>query len=83
MPVVADADGTNARTLPGVYGEINPAWSPDGRLIAVVNDLGPVGYIDLIDPDGQRDPTRIETVVPADPGIADQSSPVRWQRLAP
>ena len=32
MPVVADADGTNARTLPGVYGEINPAWSPDGRL---------------------------------------------------
>ena len=83
MPVVADADGTNSRTLPGVYGEINPAWSPDGRLIAVVNDLGPVGYVDLIDPYGERDPIRNESVAPVDPGIADRSSPVRWQRLAP
>jgi Tol biopolymer transport system component len=82
-PAVADADGTNERRLPGVYSDINPAWSPDGRLIAVVNELGAVGYVELIDPDGERGPIRNESVAPADPERADRSAPVRWQRLSP
>jgi Tol biopolymer transport system component len=38
--------------LPGVCGDINPSWSPDGHRIAVINDLGSVGRVTLVDPDG-------------------------------
>ena len=80
--VVADADGANERTLPGVYSDVNPAWSPDGRRIAVVNDLGPVVRLTLLDPDGKAEAIVIEGVLPAQP-VAEPVSPTAWQRVAP
>ena len=81
--VVADADGSNARTLPGVYSHINPSWSPDGRRIAVVNDLGSVGRVTLVDPDGLAEAIVIEGAFPDASVIAMRSSPTSWQRVAP
>ena len=79
---VADADGTNVRTLPGVYSDVNPSWSPDGTRIAVVNDLGSVVRLTLLDPDGKAEPIVIEGVLPAQP-VAEPVSPTAWQRVAP
>ena len=80
---VADADGTNERALPGVFSDFNPSWSPDGTRIAVVNDLGSVARVLLVDPDGVAEPIQISTVLPADGVIADRAIPVMWQRVAP
>ena len=80
--VVADEDGTNERTLPGVFSHINPAWSPDASRIAVVNDLGSVGRITLVDPIGLAEPITIESDLPAATDIAVRSSPTSWQRIA-
>jgi Tol biopolymer transport system component len=81
--VVANEDGTNERTLPGAYSHINPAWSPDAGLIAVVNDLGSVGRVTLVDPDGVAEPITIEGDLPAATDVAIRSSPTSWQRIAP
>jgi Tol biopolymer transport system component len=79
---VANADGTNERTLPGVYSDVNPAWSPDGTRIAVVNDLGSVVRLTLLDPDGKAEAIVIEGVLPTQP-VAEPVSPTAWQRIAP
>ena len=80
---VADADGRNERPLPGVFGDINPSWSPDGRLIAVVNVVGSLAGVTLVDPDGVGAPVRVEIVLPPASIVADRATPVSWQRLAP
>ena len=80
---VADADGAIERRLPGSYSQINPTWSPDGTRIAVVNDLGSVVRLTLIDPDSRVAPIEIEGVMPAESVAARRSSPTSWQRVAP
>ena len=40
---VADADGAKERRLPGLYSDINPAWSPDGTGSPSSTSSGPVG----------------------------------------
>ena len=79
---VADADGANERLLPGIYGQINTSWSPDGTRIAVVNDLGSDVRLTLLDPDGKAEAIVIEGVRPAKP-VAEPVSPTAWQRVAP
>jgi Tol biopolymer transport system component len=79
---VANADGSDEKTLPGSYSHINPSWSPDGSRIAVVNDLGTVGRITLVDPDG-AEPIQIEGQLPGASVVARRSSPTSWQRIAP
>jgi Tol biopolymer transport system component len=79
---VANADGSDEKTLPGSYSHINPSWSPDGSRIAVVNDLGTVGRITLVDPDG-AEPIQIEGLLPGASVAARRSSPTSWQRIAP
>jgi Tol biopolymer transport system component len=79
---VADADSANERLLPGIYGHINPSWSPDGTRIAVVNDLGSVVRLTLLDPDGKAEAIVIDAVFAARP-IAEPVSPTAWQRVAP
>ena len=78
---VADADGANERLLPGIYSPINPSWSPDGTRIAVVNDLGSVVRLTLLDPDGKAEAIVIEGVIPTQP-VAEPISPTAWQRVA-
>jgi Tol biopolymer transport system component len=80
---VAEADGANERDLPGVFSDYNPSWSPDGTRIAVVNDLGSVARIVLVDPEGVAEPVRIDSVLPAEGVVADRAVPVMWQRVAP
>ena len=80
---VADSDGTNERALPGVFSDFNPSWSPDGTRIAVVNDLGSVARVVLVDRDGVAEPVQIESILPARGVIADRAVPVMWQRIAP
>jgi Tol biopolymer transport system component len=79
---VADADGANERLLPGTYSHINPSWSPDGTRIAVVNDLGSVARLTLLDPDGKAEAIVIEGVLPTQP-VAERVSPTAWQRVVP
>ena len=80
---VADADGSNDKSLAGSYSQINPSWSPDGSRISVVNDLGSVGRVTLVDPSGVAEPIEIEGDFPAAGVVATRSSPTSWQRLAP
>jgi Tol biopolymer transport system component len=79
--VVANADGTNERTPPGVYSHINPSWSPDGSRIAVVNES--IGRVTLVDPDGLADAIHIQSILPAESAVAILSSDTSWQRIAP
>jgi Tol biopolymer transport system component len=79
---VADADGNNERMLPGVYSHINPGWSPDGRLIAAVSNVGSVGRVMLVDPDGVADPVQIDSVLPPESAVFESASPPMWQRKA-
>jgi hypothetical protein len=69
--------------LPGAYSHVNPTWSPDGTRIAVLNDLGSVVRLTLIDPDGEAAPIVIEGVIPAESVAAVHGSPTAWQRIAP
>jgi len=62
--VVADRSDFSERVLttfdPGEAFEGTPAWSPDGKLIAVAarsNDSGRLGAIDFFTPDGQKTKT--------------------------
>jgi Tol biopolymer transport system component len=80
---IADADGANERAVPGVFSDYNPSWSPDGTRIAVVNDLGSVARVVVVDPDGVAEPVQIDTILPAEGVIADRAVPVMWQRVAP
>jgi Tol biopolymer transport system component len=79
---VADADGANERKLPGVYSHINPGWSPDGRLIAAVSNVGSVGRVMLVDPDGVAEPVQIDSVLPLESAVFESASPPMWQRKA-
>ena len=63
---VMNADGSGQRRLtnaaadpapPGCAGEFNPAWSPDGREIAIVSGLSPTIYVMNADGSGQRELT--------------------------
>ena len=81
--MLADPDGTNERALPGVFSDFNPSWSPDGSRVAVVNDLGSVARVVLVDPDGVAEAIQIDTTLPAEGVIADRAVPVMWQRIAP
>lgn len=80
--VVSDADGTNERAVPGVYSDINPSWSPDGHRIAVINDLGSVGRVRLVDPDGLVEAIEIESAFPDINYVAVRSTPISWQRIS-
>ncbi|MEO6081555.1 MAG: VWA domain-containing protein, partial [Umezawaea sp.] len=47
--VVADADGANARPVPGTDGARDPTWSPDGTMIAIsTRRYGEEGFQDVV-----------------------------------
>ena len=68
--------------MPGVYSDINPSWSPDGHRIAVINDLGSVGRVRLVDPDGLFEVIEIESAFPDINYVAVRSTPISWQRIS-
>jgi Tol biopolymer transport system component len=70
--VVANADGSNPRTLPGDYWVGYAGWSPDGKYLVGFNATAGVPNTFLID----------ATTGTARP-IARDSQGVSWQRLAP
>jgi dipeptidyl aminopeptidase/acylaminoacyl peptidase len=51
--VLADAQGANARALPGIYAEFSELdWSPSGDQIAVVSTVAGIPSISIIQTDG-------------------------------
>jgi Tol biopolymer transport system component len=62
---IVNADGTDARWL-GLDGTekalsvAGPEWSPDGKLIAFIDDAGSV---QLISPDGEREPMPVKAPI--------------------
>ena len=84
---IADAKGDLVRALPGYYGWYTPAWSPDGKQIAVLDDRpgpndveGDPAEIVILDAWGDRPPVRIVTPTRGTWSLPDRS--LTWQRLA-
>jgi Tol biopolymer transport system component len=80
--VVAGADGSHPRTLPGTFAWLQPFWSPDGTRIVAI-DLAPITAVFLLDPDGSAAPIVVDIARPATDVVAVSADVPTWQRLAP
>ena len=59
---IIDADGTDERDLSNAVGdEVDPVWSPDGRMLAYLHWAGPTRRVEVTEVDGSAGP------VPAGP----------------
>lgn len=85
--VVAAADGSDPRTLPGNYGFLVPEWSPDGTRLAVSDGIDPGGgrtpRVFIIDPRGREPPIVITGADFSVNGETDDQTGPSWQRSAP
>jgi Tol biopolymer transport system component len=82
--VVMNADGSNPRTLPGIYGWLGLTWSPDGSRLIAGDDLYKPPRFFLLDPHGSAARVQLELpAVPPPSGLKNLAEVPAWQRTAP
>jgi dipeptidyl aminopeptidase/acylaminoacyl peptidase len=81
--VVMGADGSDPRTLPGIYGWLGLTWSPDGTRLIAGDQLSKPPRFFLLDPHGvaPRVPLAVPAVAPPS-GLTNLAEIPAWQRTA-
>jgi Tol biopolymer transport system component len=79
---IVNADGTDVRELSTDRNDASPPvaapeWSPDGKLIAFIDDAGSIG---LITPDGERVPMPAAPIVSVSVSWSPDSSKLAYDR---
>ena len=85
LAYVVNADGSGERLVATAVAGLTPQWSPDGRWLAVVAEIGgSEGQIRLIRLDGSAPDVVVRTVlIPTASETTPGIDAIAWQRIAP